>query len=371
MKILLKLYTRLNLGDDLFLKMICEKFPQHKFYLVADDEYTRINNWKNLTVIPSDFSENFVERVIRYLSRKFFNNKYEKNLQKVYLKQNKNVLKEVDAFVSIGGSIFIENSKNVKLDNEIAYYNLINKLLIDKPKFIIGCNFGPYYSDFFYETYREIFKSFQDICFREKYSYELFKELNNVRLAPDVVFALNIENNFEKRNKTVGFSIILPRNGIEPYKYYKKYSEIIEKYQEKGYEIYLFSFCKEEGDELAIREMLKFLKTKERINQINYDGDIDGFLQYYGQMEYMYCGRFHSMILSMLYNQKIYPIAYSNKMRNVLHDINYKGEIIEMDLFYQVKVNLLINQIEKNQYNIEVVRKQSIDQFLALEKIMK
>lgn len=33
MEIMLKAYFNLNLGDDLFIKMICERFPNYNFHI--------------------------------------------------------------------------------------------------------------------------------------------------------------------------------------------------------------------------------------------------------------------------------------------------------------------------------------------------
>ena len=32
-----------------------------------------------------------------------------------------------------------------------------------------------------------------DVCFRDLYSYELFKDLSQVRYAPDIVFQMNVD----------------------------------------------------------------------------------------------------------------------------------------------------------------------------------
>ena len=37
----------------------------------------------------------------------------------------------------------------------------------------------------------KIFKICTDICFRDKYSYNLFKDIENVRYAPDYAFSYN------------------------------------------------------------------------------------------------------------------------------------------------------------------------------------
>lgn len=369
MNILLKLYTKLNLGDDLFLKIICERYPQTNFRLLADQRYMDNNQWNNLHIYDSSFKDTFTSKIIRVINRKFFPKQFKYDLQKFYLKQNKIGFNNLDGFVSIGGSIFMQIANDVLLDTELAYYHLINRLLKDKPKFFIGCNFGPYKTLEYVESYKTIFKQFTDVCFREEYSYNLFKEITQVRLAPDVVFGMQVPI-VEKISKSVGFSIVTPRNDVDSDKYITKYAELISTYQQKGYRVYLISFCKDEGDEEIINTIISRLDAALDYTTLFYEGKINDFLDVYGQIEYMFCGRFHAMILSMLYNQKIYPIAYSEKMKNVLDDIDYKGDIIEAKKFNDKTIENIFYQIEKNFYDISKIKNEASKQFFELDKFL-
>ncbi|MNH92959.1 Polysaccharide pyruvyl transferase [compost metagenome] len=319
-----------------------------------------------MIVYEGEYTDSIIGKIKRFGVRKCAPLKFEIELQKIFLSQNKDVFNKVDGFVSIGGSIFIQIADNVSLDNEIAYYHLINEQMKDKPKYFIGCNFGPYRSEEYLRKYIEIFDNATDICFREKYSFELFKSLNNVRVAPDAVFGMKIDNNHIRSN-TVGFSIVPPRDGISETGYFNKYAELVKAYQKKGFEVNLFSFCKEEGDENAIESVISLLESQVGINRVYYKGDIDNFLSRYSEMEYMYCGRFHAMILSMLYNQKLLPVVYSNKMTNVLEDIAYRGKYIHMGDMEDVEVSWALQQIESNEYDINQQIIDAQTQFSALD----
>ena len=65
-------------------------------------------------------------------------------------------------------------------------------------------------------------------------------------------------------------------------------------------------------------------------------------------MEYMICSRFHAMVLSSVANQKMYVTSYSNKISNVIDDLNLdipllnlkdikENDIIELKDFKPVK----------------------------------
>lgn len=366
MNILLKLYPRLNLGDDLFLKIICERYPHVNFFLLAKKDYLKSGRWNNLATYQGSFKDSFLKKLKRVAIRKYWPEKFEKEIQKVFFDQNKDILNKVDGFVSIGGSIFIQIAEDVSLDNEIAYYHLIESKLKDKPKYFIGCNFGPYRSAEYLKKYTGIFEKSTDVCFREQFSFDLFKDLDNVRFAPDVVFGMKAEPR-QTRSNTVGFSIVPARGAISEHDYFSKYAELVKAYQKRGFEINLFSFCKEEGDESAIERVISLLDTQSQINRVYYKGDIVDFLGRYSQMEYMYCGRFHAMILSMLYNQKLFPVVYSEKMTNVLNDIKYQGEYIDMLKMGELDISRTLEQIELNEYNIDQQKIDAQSQFNALD----
>ncbi|QMV69780.1 polysaccharide pyruvyl transferase family protein [Sphingobacterium paramultivorum] len=370
MNILLKLYPRLNLGDDLFLKIICERYPYVNFFLLAKNDYLKSGRWNNLATYQGSFKDSFLKKLKRVAIRKYWPEKFEKEIQKVFFDQNKDILDKVDGFVSIGGSIFIQIAEDVSLDNEIAYYHLIESKLKDKPKYFIGCNFGPYRSAEYLKEYTGIFERSTDVCFREQFSFDLFKDLDNVRLAPDVVFGMKMKPN-DTRSSTVGFSIVPARGAVSEQGYFSKYAELIKEYQKKGFEISLFSFCKEEGDENAIESVIALLESQDNINRVYYKGDIDDFLKHYSEMEYMYCGRFHAMILSMLYNQKLFPVVYSEKMTNVLKDIEYGGEYIDMKKIGELDISRTLKQIELNKYNIDQQKIDAQMQFSALDEFLK
>ena len=47
-------YLQFNLGDDLFVKHLIEKYPNVKFYILADSKYKKIfRKNKNLIVISN------------------------------------------------------------------------------------------------------------------------------------------------------------------------------------------------------------------------------------------------------------------------------------------------------------------------------
>src|SRR5690606_29769740 len=136
------------------------------------------------------------------------------------------------------------------------------------------------------------------------------------------------------------------------------------------YIIKLFSFCKKHGDEKAIEKILKLIGNERNISKVFYRGDINSFLEEFSSVEKTFCGRFHAMILSMLYKQNFYAIAYSKKMTNVLNDINFKGKYIKMEDFYKIIPSEIDGILEANHAIIDDQIIESEKQFEALDSLL-
>lgn len=307
-KIFLMAYVRKNLGDDLFIKMLAETYSDCIFFMnVNTDEY--IDNLKNISNLEISVVNNLKEELY-----------------------NLNVLK-YNAFVYIGGSIFIEPQ------NGSLYYNNFNEF-IDKckqngvPFYYISCNFGPYSSKNYFDYSRKIFESCTDICFRDKYSYNLFSDISSVRYAPDFIFNYKA-NSTKVLNDSIGISVIdlsIRKNlNIKNEDYINFLTSNIKNYLNDNKQVYLFSFCEYEGDEKTINSVLERFPDEKNIHAVKYDGDLDKFLNLYSQMEYAICTRFHSFVLSSVFKQKIYVVSYSSKIDNVLEDLNLGLPIVKLN----------------------------------------
>lgn len=131
----------------------------------------------------------------------------------------------------------------------------------------------------------------------------------------------------------------------------------------KNITVYLYSFCKAEGDEKTIDYILNKFSYDSRIIPVRYDGNIENFIQIYGKMENFICTRFHSMVLSTLFGHKIHVLSYSSKTNNVIEDLQLAlpiTNIIEMDRTMQFAYsnfknvdNKILANIIKNSFNQE------------------
>lgn len=374
MKIFVKFFSEINLGDDLFLKILFERYPQNTFVITARSKYRDIfKSYPNVEIIEETKStKNSILRssnkIYRAFIRYFLPTSYVNFIRREVKKQYAAVIQDCDVFLSIGGSIFMQR-KILPAYGHIELYKFVNQNC--SHSFYIGCNFGPYMTESYRMELADIFSKADDVCFRERSSWETFSELENVRYAPDVVFNLAVKK-VQKIERSVGFSIISPRGNTDATSYIESYASLIQYYASRNYDVFLFSFCSKQGDDKTIEAILSHVKTTNgNIHKVLYDGNIDKFLDAYSKVEKMYCGRFHAMILSMLFEQKFYPIIYSQKMTNVLNDIGYRGNILEIEAFYKLEPTVMDMKINENKYDITNEVLNSKKQFLKLDDLLK
>jgi len=331
-KVFLISYARKNLGDDLFVKMLIENYPEVEFFtIIKDYEYlNKLDKYKNFNVI---IGEDIDETA--------------KGLDNINIE-------DYDGYVYIGGSIFMEGNTTLCP----KFVDFIRKCKErNRPFYYISSNYGPYETEEFLDLSKEAFSLSTDICFRDKYSYDLFKSLKTVRYAPDYAFNYKLNERAKIKN-SIGISVINIRrkNNLKEKQeeYVKCLINNIKTYISNGNKVYLYSFCKYEEDEVTIDEILKEFSDNENVAAVRYEGDIDKFLDMYSKMEYMICGRFHAAVLSCVFKQKIFITSYSDKTNNVIKDLELELPIIN---FSEIESN---TNIEKEEFLSADIEKMNV-----------
>ncbi|MDD2627490.1 MAG: polysaccharide pyruvyl transferase family protein [Clostridia bacterium] len=344
MNILIKAYSGINFGDDLFIASICKRYEQHQFTLSAEYKYVEIfKHIKNLSI-----------NVCAYCDIK------ENDLK---------LAKNSDLVVYVGGSIFIEHNKDSL--NKTKYL----KELIDTNNnfYVVGANFGPFKSKEYYDYVKnETIRHTKGICFRDTYSYNLFKDCDNVMHAPDVIFGLDVNSSLEKE-KSIGISVIhhLERESILPFynQYIEKLKEIIYHFIDMDYKINLLGFCSKEKDNIAIENLLNELDPScaKNISVYNYNGNIKEFLEVLNKQEYLIATRFHSMILGLKLGAKLLTICYSDKTTNAIKDMNINMKYYKLENVDKLKVEDIIKE---KKLNVQHLIDKSHLQFKFLDEIL-
>ena len=353
-KVFLDCIYKKNLGDDLLIKTVCDRYKTTSF--VFPSYFSDLNkiNISNLKIININ---EYIYRMFRKISFKF---------NKINL-IDKMIIRKCDYVVTVGGSMFIEYSQSAK-DYKFTWYKNLNK-----PYFILGVNIGPIYTQkYLTNLKKDVFQGAQDVCVRDKKSYNMVKDLKNVRCGADMIFSYDVskfKNNNTKLKKVIISVINCERKknqmkAANPQQYEELILQLISFFKGKGYEVELMSFCKEEGDEETINQIIS-QSNQKYINYYFYDGDIDQAIAELNTANVIVGTRFHANVLGLLLDKTIIPVIYNDKTRNLLDDIKFKGKYIDLehidkfdvktlsakDLTYKCDVSKQVKEAQKH-FNI-------------------
>jgi colanic acid/amylovoran biosynthesis protein len=357
-QIMIHAYTRFNFGDDLLVDTLCRRYPDTAFILPAPTAYKRLfKHLENIRIQPND---RLLHRGIRYLFRKL-------RLTNLYFRI---LARNCDAVVHIGGSLFIQQAnwkKNIQTTKAMR--------IKGKPFFLIGANFGPYSDDAFYQQHKNIFQTDTDICFREKHSYELFKELSNVRLADDIGFQMK-KVAPTQQDKAIVISVIKPsiRKHLSGYDgiYYQKIQEIAVYFIQRDYQVILLSFCDAEQDNEAIEHIMQGIPPaySTHIHKHFYQTNIKETLQHIARSQFVVATRFHAMIAGWVLHKPVFPIIYSDKMSHVLEDVGFQGGSTDFAHLHELEAEQVFNQMGAGPMDVSKQVNNAARQFCKLDQFL-
>ncbi len=300
-------YFAKNLGDDLMLKAFLNatKGKYKKVYINSYKEYQDYYSELGVVVVSVN---SFFYRVI---------NKILAVLHKPQLYYHYPRMLKAD-FVMLGGSLFAESDNNDINQNQ--FKNLSYAVNKSSDAYVIGSNFGPYKNNEFLHNYDSLFGRCKDVCFRDKQSYNIFSNNDNVRYAPDIILS-GIWDEIKHRQKSNSVIIsVIDLDRRKDLQFAKKeyetmMADIAKAHLRWGEQVLLAAYCEFEGDvEACVR--IKSLCGEDNVEIIIYNDW--NFLNLFSSAKKIYGTRFHSVILSMYYNIPCVPFIYTQKTYDAL-----------------------------------------------------
>lgn len=329
-----------NLGDDLFFITLCHRYPGTQFVLCGEKKYKHLfESVKNLRYVSTD--EWYLSILIRLLKLPAWSLNH--ILQACHIRYRFPVF---DYFTMISqnstvnlllsGSLFIESPDGANIND--PYYRRERAYYRNRP-YVIGCNFGPYYTNRYYEFYQRCFHLARQVSFRDHWSAELFP-YDHVSWAPDVLFTYEKEDALLPQEK--GYVLICVADLLKDQHKNADKKELrnrqinyenalvqlmISKLKLKK-EVVLMGFCRSQGDHVVIDRLMEAVNKEYKVTP----GSIRTVIYpdiTYRQAVGLCAGaglivatRFHAMILGWLYGKRVIPIVYSSKMLHVIEDLN-------------------------------------------------
>ena len=363
-RVFIHAYAAGNLGDDLLIRILCERYPGIRFSICADSSYrVRFADLENLRVYaPNDKMVRSIDRILKRIKN------CDNGMWKLLVKFSY-------ATVHIGGSVFVQHE-----DDFSPAYELDRRLRrLSRSLYVEGANFGPYTDESYYHRYKKLFQIYNGICFRDRYSESLFKEIGNIRYAPDVAFQYRRPGKCKEEKKQVLLSVIYMDSRGGKYSicqyadgYYNLMAGLAEQFIERGYTARFISFCKMQEDEKAIEIVIGRMKDgyKDKVSTFFYDMDIKGCIDQFYESEIVVGTRFHSIILGWLAEKKVLPVVYDRKTQHTLEDLEVK-DYIQLDDLERIDVSEAAEKaMSRSILEVESLKRKSELQFSDLDRIL-
>lgn len=370
-KVLLYACIEKNIGDDLFVYTICNRYPNCIFYISSEAKYGSLKNIKNLR-----FSHifNIWQKASNLGNRKGF----KLYISKILASFCSVYLKHFNISVYVVGNAF--KCYNYKGKWQSEWFK--KRVLLTKNFFLLSSNFGPYNDNQWVLDFKEHFRHASHICFRDYKSYELFKDLINVSWAPDVVLSLGeITHDVKDKNerKQILISIIncgyetRPEN-IKRYQnvYESKIVEICNYYLNNFYSVKILTSNNEQDYPAAERIKNEcYNQIHKQPDIIEYNGNLNIVFEEYKKSDYIIGTRLHSIILAWLYKLPVVPIIYDIKVKYLLESYKFEGFKVDLESIYSLSVKEIDNALKEYDFkNLENLYLKSNKQFDLLDKLI-
>ena len=375
MKIITNYYGKGNLGDDLFLEILADRYKNHEICIIGNARYFKKFR-KNVRLLPESVALTLIGKAQSLLSK---TPKIVGFLKRIYKRIFERVTKKSKAYILIGGSVFLsDNGGNAVIPfktEERPDFSLRELEPFKSGQFVIGANLGPAFSEKYWETVRARLSRFGAVSLRDYSSYVKVRDLGNVQYAPDVIF--NLEPEIRPCRDHAIISVVKIENHTKDKNkadaYYKLMRDAALGFTERGIKVVFVSFCKAEGDEEAIGKIMKELEDTSMVSTVFYNMEnLQEILDIFSSSCFVVASRFHSMILSMVYEKPFFAFSYNCKTENYLNDVEFHGKYASLEGVLDASCDdVMYNFENRTVADCTMHKKYAANQFAALDKYLE
>ncbi len=234
-----------------------------------------------------------------------------------------------------------------------------------------------------YKTIQNKINIFDKIIFRNKKDYEYFeKRLGKyVQYTPDIVFTIKYKKPFiNPKRRKAGLFVAMPLycnlSKKDKEIYLNNIRELINNLIKKSYRIYFFPMCcneKDKEDDLILIKKITEVYDDDILKKFKFFQSNTKICKYIQKMKINFCWRFHSIVLSIIYNVPFIALSQTPKVQNILRDYNL--EMLKYDLEKVENKEECIKQLLSNEKNIKKsldklyneLHKKAIDVYMNFE----
>jgi polysaccharide pyruvyl transferase CsaB len=122
----------------------------------------------------------------------------------------------------------------------------------------------------------------------------------------------------------------------------------------KGYSIVLLPFQTfQDDDRKILQQVYDRILNKKSVQFVTHEVDLNEIMQIIGESEFVIGMRLHSLIVSTIQHVPFIALSYSEKIRNMLVDIDLERYRIDMQHVTDEKIRYLVDDIEVHKKEIE------------------
>lgn len=307
MNILVDAFVDNNLGDDLMLEMLVQRFPDTLFFCLRDASLNArapYKDWPNFLV--PHWTD--LDRILPFM----------------------------DGLLVFGGSAWQDHGNNL---DWFAWRDMALRKLKARgcPILAIGNNIGPVQTQEGQELFTNLLRRFDAVVVRDQASFnwlEAHAGSGRGTLGADLVLGYPVPK-VTREPGLVGISVhrtMLFQERNEPYA--RHLCDLVGTLhrEDPSLRFQFFAFDTiSENDELLVDRILASLGWPPWASKVAYRGDIPAFLEAFGRCDRIFASRFHATILALLFEQPFVPFDYMGKTRDLLRDLDYEGIIVAHD----------------------------------------
>lgn len=351
-RVYLRAYIAGNFGDDLFIRIVCKRYPAIMFWTIGSQRYCHnFDDIANLHYVNKDtLLKKILKKGINIIGR-LFNISFLKYFSFDYI-WNVVYCKRFDMSLLVSGSYYIEWTDDCGYWD---YYFNMEKEFFNSAPCVLDINFGPYKNKQYLEFYLNEMKKTCFLSVRDTNTLSLLKDSGAI-YAPDIGFLYDKNQNTPYKHHNKYIVVCVVNYMAATHSYYKKMCDVIEYAYWKNYDVVLLSMCKSEGDGKTIDVLCNNCQEfGNRIIIFEYGKKkIEEVVGLIADADLLIAGRYHAMIISWVCNTIAVPICYSSKMINVLQDLAKKCRYYRLDNIQEMKTEEVF---DVNLYEIPDIQK--------------
>lgn len=336
MNILLDAYFDHNFGDDLFITILTQRYPQHRFFAFIGGCAESVQRWAdnlpNLVVLP------YCETII-----------------------NSNMF---DAYLMIGGDVIPDGGDYTGgYERRLGYMRAVKQA--GGWVGMIGFNLYDHYQQKTYLDICEMVRLADSVVPRDQRSYEYLRAIcrSDEKIQMGVDMAFNFEpyvSHVKVNSEMLGISVRRKlADSDESYQRYIRNTVAIADAWLQAHPMgsirYLAMSYGTSVDEDVAHEMVQQMKEPQRAEVCVYAGQLNDYICRIQECGGVVTTRFHALIMAAMLEKPLAVIPYEVKVRHFIDEIQYQGAVVPYGAEAADTAEVL-KSLEEPRYSLDIVK---------------